>query len=60
MIALYTVVLPIVVTVTAVVQLMDDPAIGKVIGGVVTSVITVGAHLASGPRARSRCWSGSA
>ncbi|GAB7046934.1 permease prefix domain 1-containing protein [Catenuloplanes indicus] len=45
MIALYTVVLPIVVAVTTVVQLIDDPAIGRVIGGLVTSVITVGAHL---------------
>jgi hypothetical protein len=39
-------VLPLVVVVTVIVQLLDDPAIGKVIGGAVTTMLTVGAHLA--------------
>ncbi|WP_033340583.1 permease prefix domain 1-containing protein [Catenuloplanes japonicus] len=42
---LFTVVLPIVVIVTTVIQLIDDPAIGKVIGGMVTTIISVGTHM---------------
>ncbi|GLW27312.1 permease prefix domain 1-containing protein [Actinoplanes regularis] len=38
-------VLPIVVTVGVVAQILDDPEIGKIIGGAVTGLITVGAHL---------------
>ncbi|BCY06848.1 permease prefix domain 1-containing protein [Actinoplanes sp. L3-i22] len=38
-------ILPIVVTVGVVVQIIDDPNIGKIIGGVVGSGFTVGAHL---------------
>jgi hypothetical protein len=45
MIALYSTVLPIVVAVVVIVQLVDDPAIGKVIGGAVTTALTVGVHL---------------
>jgi hypothetical protein len=43
---LYATVLPIVVTVSVVVQLIEDPDIGKVIGDAVTALITVGVHLA--------------
>nr|WP_296075990.1 permease prefix domain 1-containing protein [uncultured Actinoplanes sp.] len=45
MITLYSTVLPIVVAVVVIIQLIDDPAIGKVIGAVVTSALTVGVHL---------------
>ncbi len=38
-------VLPIVVTLGVVAQLFDDPEIGKIIGGAVTGLITVGAHI---------------
>ncbi len=38
-------VLPIVVTVGVVVQIFDDPNIGKIIGGAVSGLLTVGAHL---------------
>lgn len=46
MLALFSTVLPIVVAVTVLVQLFDDPSIGKVIGTMVTTVLTVGTHLA--------------
>jgi hypothetical protein len=39
-------VLPIVVTVDAVAQIIDDPDVGKVIGGAVTAVLTVGTQMA--------------
>ena len=42
---LLSVVLPIVVVTTVVIQLIDDPDPGKVIGGAVTAVLTVGVHL---------------
>ncbi|MDR7277574.1 permease prefix domain 1-containing protein [Catenuloplanes atrovinosus] len=45
MIMLYTVVLPIVVTVTTVLRLIESPAIGPVIGGIVTTTLSVGTHL---------------
>jgi hypothetical protein len=38
-------VLPIVVTVGVVVQIFEDPNIGKIIGGAVSGLLTVGAHL---------------
>lgn len=38
-------VLPIVVTVGVVIQIFDDPNIGKIIGGVFSTGLTVGAHL---------------
>ncbi len=43
---MFTVVLPVVVGVAVVVQLIDDPDIGKVIGGAISAAITVSAHLA--------------
>lgn len=46
MIMLFSVVLPIVVIVSVVVQLLDDPAIGTVIGDAIGTILTVGAHLA--------------
>ena len=39
-------VLPIVVIVGVVVQLVDDPDVGKVIGGAVTAILTVGTQMA--------------
>lgn len=38
-------VLPIVVTIGVVAQSFDDPNIGKIIGGAVTGILTIGAHL---------------
>ncbi|MFI1987826.1 permease prefix domain 1-containing protein [Actinoplanes sp. NPDC020271] len=38
-------VLPLVVTVGVVVQIFDDPDLGKIIGGAVSGLLTVGAHL---------------
>ncbi|BCJ45649.1 hypothetical protein GCM10010168_59300 [Actinoplanes ianthinogenes] len=38
-------VLPLVVAIGVVVQLFDDPDIGKVIGGAVAGVLTIGAHM---------------
>jgi hypothetical protein len=46
MMMLFTVVLPILVGVNVVTQLIDDPEIGKVIGGAVTTILTAGVHLA--------------
>jgi hypothetical protein len=46
MMVMFTTVLPIVVAVTVVVQLVDDPNVGKVIGGAIGTILTVGAHLA--------------
>jgi hypothetical protein len=46
MMLLFTVVLPILVGVSVVAQLIDDPEIGKVIGGAVTTILTAGVHLA--------------
>lgn len=43
---LLSIVLPAVVAVTTVIQLLDDPAIGPVIGGAVSTAITVGTHMA--------------
>lgn len=43
---MFAIILPIVVVIGVVVQLVEDPDIGKVIGGAVTSILTVGAHLA--------------
>jgi hypothetical protein len=43
---LLSVVLPIIVVVLAVLQLIDDADIGKVIGTVVTTTLTVGVHMA--------------
>ncbi|MFI5845814.1 permease prefix domain 1-containing protein [Catenuloplanes sp. NPDC051500] len=45
MVLLFTIVLPIVVVVTTVIQLLDEPEIGKVIGGIVTTIISVGTHM---------------
>ena len=45
MVTLYSTVLPIVVAVVVIIQLLDDPDIGKVIGGGITALITVGVHL---------------
>jgi hypothetical protein len=39
-------VLPIVVAVGVIVQILDDPDIGKVIGGAVTAILTVGTQMA--------------
>jgi HAAS domain-containing protein len=46
MITLFSVVLPIVVIVSVVVQLIDDPSIGTVIGDAIGTILTVGVHLA--------------
>ncbi|NMO56848.1 hypothetical protein HH310_37460 [Actinoplanes sp. TBRC 11911] len=43
---MFTIVLPVVVAVTVIVQLFDDPDFGKVIGGAIGTILTVGAHLA--------------
>ncbi len=43
---MFVAVLPVVVGISVVVQLIDDPDIGKVIGGAISAAITVGAHLA--------------
>jgi hypothetical protein len=43
---MFTVVLPILVGVNVVTQLIDDPEIGKVIGGAVGTILTAGVHLA--------------
>ncbi|MEU4237703.1 permease prefix domain 1-containing protein [Actinoplanes sp. NPDC026619] len=39
-------VLPIVVIIGVVIQLVDDPDVGKVIGGAITSILTVGTQMA--------------
>lgn len=46
MITLFSAVLPIVVAVVLVIQLIDDPAIGKVIGAAISATLNVGVHLA--------------
>lgn len=46
MTVLFTTVLPIVVAVSVVLQLVEDPAWGKVVGGAIGTILTVGAHLA--------------
>ncbi|KUL24281.1 permease prefix domain 1-containing protein [Actinoplanes awajinensis] len=43
---LFTMALPVVIAVIVVIQLFDDPSIGTVIGTAVSSLITVGAHMA--------------
>ncbi|GAA3394303.1 permease prefix domain 1-containing protein [Cryptosporangium minutisporangium] len=46
MLMLFTVVLPIVVVLSTVLQVFDDPSLGKVIGAAIGATLTVGAHLA--------------
>jgi hypothetical protein len=46
MIMMFSTVLPIVLAVTVVIQLFDDPTFGKVIGTVIGTGLTVGVHLA--------------
>jgi hypothetical protein len=46
MVTLFSVVLPIVVIVSVIVQLLDDPSIGTVIGDAIGTILNVGAHLA--------------
>jgi hypothetical protein len=43
---LFTVVLPIILTVSVVAQIIDDASVGEIIGGAFSSLITVGVHLA--------------
>jgi hypothetical protein len=43
---LLSTVLPVILGVTVFVQLLDDPSIGRVIGGAVSAVLNVGVHLA--------------
>lgn len=46
LITLLSTVLPIVVTIGVIVQILDDPNIGKIIGEAVTAVLTVGTQMA--------------
>jgi hypothetical protein len=46
MVMLFSTVLPLVLAIVVVIQLIDDPGIGKVIGTGVSTLITVSAHLA--------------
>ena len=46
MVMLLVTVLPVVVVIGVIVQLLDDPDIGKVIGGAVSTIITVGGQMA--------------
>jgi len=45
LVTLYSTVLPIVVAVAVVIQLIDDPDVGKVIGTGITTLITVAVHI---------------